>query len=267
MEKVGHRIRASKRAGITAIQDLTGYRLDIMLKDLRLFHFCFNRTELEDEPVRGFICRKILAFIQKPPDRSFAFITHERRQQSKAGSNIDPANSASECSETLPGQPGRVVVQTDELCIEGTGDISAASIALTVSDGDHGTCTSGEEVPGVPQPPPPPQPFIYHSCSRRLYDTTQEYRRMNLLSNPTSNWKITLLNDEYLFCPTYPSILFVPASFDEQNLSRVRNFRSRNRIPVLSWIHPINQATICRSSQPRTGVTGIRSSEDEMLLR
>lgn len=32
-------------------------------------------------------------------------------------------------------------------------------------------------------------------------------------------------------------------------------FRSRNRLPVLSWIHPTSLATITRCSQPSVGVS------------
>ncbi|CAN0587883.1 unnamed protein product, partial [Ectocarpus sp. 12 AP-2014] len=44
-------------------------------------------------------------------------------------------------------------------------------------------------------------------------------------------------------------------------------WRSRCRIPVLSWLHPLTGAGLCRSSQPMTGL-GINPSspEDEQLL-
>lgn len=43
-------------------------------------------------------------------------------------------------------------------------------------------------------------------------------------------------------------------------------FRSKNRLPVLSWIHPKSFATITRCSQPLVGVSGKRSAEDEQYI-
>ena len=37
-------------------------------------------------------------------------------------------------------------------------------------------------------------------------------------------------------------------------------------MPALSWLHPINQASISRSSQPRVGITEKRCKEDEELV-
>jgi len=46
----------------------------------------------------------------------------------------------------------------------------------------------------------------------------------------------------------------------------VIKFRSRNRIPVLTWIDPKSGAAIVRCSQPLTGMQRGRCSEDEQLL-
>ena len=48
------------------------------------------------------------------------------------------------------------------------------------------------------------------------------------------------------------------------HLRLVGEYRSRQRIPVLSWIHPHTQATITRSSQPMAGIMTKKSSDDEM---
>lgn len=67
-------------------------------------------------------------------------------------------------------------------------------------------------------------------------------------------WKITKINENYELCDSYPQILAVPAQATDDDLRAVANFRSRGRIPVLSWIHPESQATITRCSQPLVGV-------------
>lgn len=67
-------------------------------------------------------------------------------------------------------------------------------------------------------------------------------------------WRITKLNDNYEVCDSYPQVLAVPAQATDDEIRAVANFRSRGRIPVLSWIHPESQATITRCSQPLVGV-------------
>lgn len=45
------------------------------------------------------------------------------------------------------------------------------------------------------------------------------------------------------------------------------SFRSRNRLPVLSWIHPVSLATITRCAQPLCGLSGKRNFEDENYIQ
>ena len=44
-------------------------------------------------------------------------------------------------------------------------------------------------------------------------------------------------------------------------------FRSSGRVIALSWKHPENRACICRASQPRVGVLGLRSAADEKVIK
>lgn len=97
-----------------------------------------------------------------------------------------------------------------------------------------------------------------------VYDPLAEYRRQGL---PTESWRISRANENYQLCDTYPAILVVPSAADDSLLEAVASFRSRARIPVLSWIHPEGQATITRCSQPNVGVSGKRSAEDESYLQ
>ncbi len=65
----------------------------------------------------------------------------------------------------------------------------------------------------------------------------------------------------------------MPHSTDDLELDQVAEFRSRNRIPVLSWIrHDSSNVSkhnpaILRSSQPLCGMSGKRSLFDEMYLK
>lgn len=91
-----------------------------------------------------------------------------------------------------------------------------------------------------------------------------EFKRLNL---PNDSWRITKINDKYKLCDTYPSILVVPQTATETDLTAVAAFRSRARLPVLSWIHPESQASIVRCSQPLTGISGQRCAEDEKYIQ
>ncbi|XP_067145808.1 myotubularin-related protein 2 isoform X2 [Apteryx mantelli] len=98
----------------------------------------------------------------------------------------------------------------------------------------------------------------------KVYDPVWEYRRQGI---PNESWRLTKINERYELCDTYPAILVVPVNIPDEELKRVASFRSRGRIPVLSWIHPESQATITRCSQPMVGVSGKRSKEDEKYLQ
>ncbi len=81
-----------------------------------------------------------------------------------------------------------------------------------------------------------------------------------------TNWRITHMNKDYQFSPTYPAVLAVPANISDNTLNYASKYRSRARIPVLTYLHPVNDCTITRSSQPLVGIRGNRSIQDEKLL-
>ncbi|KAM6427367.1 phosphatidylinositol-3-phosphate phosphatase MTMR1 isoform 1-T1 [Liasis olivaceus] len=98
----------------------------------------------------------------------------------------------------------------------------------------------------------------------KVYDPVAEYKRQGL---PNESWKISKINSTYEFCDTYPSVLVVPTSVKDEDLSRVAAFRAKGRVPVLSWIHPESQATITRCSQPLIGPSDKQCKEDEKYLQ
>ncbi|XP_068107122.1 myotubularin isoform X2 [Hyperolius riggenbachi] len=96
-----------------------------------------------------------------------------------------------------------------------------------------------------------------------VYDPVAEFQRQGL---PNNNWRLTFINDHFEFCDTYPPLLMVPFHATDDDLRKVAAFRSRNRIPVLSWVHPENQSVIMRCSQPLVGMSGKRNKDDERYL-
>ncbi|XP_055711735.1 myotubularin-related protein 2 [Phlebotomus papatasi] len=96
-----------------------------------------------------------------------------------------------------------------------------------------------------------------------VYEPVAELKRLGV-NNDT--WRITRINDSYEICDSYPAVWAVPNNAPDELLKQVAGFRSRNRLPVLSWIHPQSQATITRCSQPLVGVSGKRSGDDEKYI-
>ncbi|EXJ81233.1 hypothetical protein A1O3_07523 [Capronia epimyces CBS 606.96] len=101
-----------------------------------------------------------------------------------------------------------------------------------------------------------------------LYDPMREWRRMGVGDDSKKlNWRISAINQDYgQLSDTYPALLAVPASISDNTLNYASRFRSRERLPVLTYLHPVNNCSITRSSQPRVGVRGNRSIQDEKLL-
>nr|CAB3264056.1 myotubularin-related protein 2-like [Phallusia mammillata] len=96
------------------------------------------------------------------------------------------------------------------------------------------------------------------------YSAKTEYQRLGM---PIEGWRYTKHNSKYELCDTYPHLLVVPAAASDDDLKQVAQFRSRGRIPVLSWIHPESQATITRCAQPLVGISGKKSRDDERYIQ
>ncbi|XP_073253195.1 phosphatidylinositol-3,5-bisphosphate 3-phosphatase MTMR2-like isoform X2 [Porites lutea] len=116
------------------------------------------------------------------------------------------------------------------------------------------------------------RPFFAYTYKERfevngwdIYDPEKEFLRQNV---PNECWQITRINEKFEFCETYPALLVVPASVTDEDLKKVAVFRSRERIPVLSWLHPKNSASITRASQPNAGLVGkTRNKDDERYFQ
>ncbi|KAG6609501.1 putative alpha-1,3-mannosyltransferase [Phytophthora cinnamomi] len=98
------------------------------------------------------------------------------------------------------------------------------------------------------------------------FDIRQEYGRIGLLSLP-DHLRCIDQSPKYTLCDTYPRHIIVPADISDVRLKAAAAFRSHQRLPVVSWIHRSNGATIVRSSQPLVGFKSARSGEDELLVQ
>ncbi|KAJ6102182.1 hypothetical protein N7486_004609 [Penicillium sp. IBT 16267x] len=98
-----------------------------------------------------------------------------------------------------------------------------------------------------------------------LYNPRKEWMRQGLLKE-SSGWRISDINTDYSFSPTYPALIAVPSSISDNTINYAGRYRSRARIPALTYFHPVNNCTITRSSQPLVGVRQNRSIQDEKLV-
>ncbi|KAK0165244.1 hypothetical protein PV328_003777 [Microctonus aethiopoides] len=94
-----------------------------------------------------------------------------------------------------------------------------------------------------------------------LFDIQSEFQRQGL---PNAEWALSYLNSNYDLCDTYPRYLYVPESCTNNILVGSAKFRSKGRLPVLTYLHS-NKAAICRCSQPLSGFNA-RCPEDEQML-
>ena len=70
----------------------------------------------------------------------------------------------------------------------------------------------------------------------------------------------------FQYSETYPSVLCVPSVISDTTLKHTASFRSKARIPVLTYFHSVNDCTITRSAQPSVGIRQSRSPQDEKLV-
>uniref|UniRef100_A0A674GMD0 Myotubularin related protein 8 n=1 Tax=Taeniopygia guttata TaxID=59729 RepID=A0A674GMD0_TAEGU len=97
----------------------------------------------------------------------------------------------------------------------------------------------------------------------KLIDLKLDYQRMGI---PNDSWEITDINKDYEVCSTYPPEIVVPRAATKAVVMGSSRFRSRGRIPVLSYFYKENNAALCRCSQPLAGFSA-RCLEDEQMLQ
>ncbi|GAB5593661.1 phosphatidylinositol-3-phosphatase ymr1 [Umbelopsis nana] len=109
-----------------------------------------------------------------------------------------------------------------------------------------------------------PRPLYTSTDGWKLYDPVAEFERMGV--GKIDSWRFSSINRDYSFSPTYPRVLVVPSKISDNVLNYAAKYRSKARIPALSYLHWANKATITRCSQPMVGIKQARSIQDEKLI-
>lgn len=114
------------------------------------------------------------------------------------------------------------------------------------------------------------QPHKDEVRASAAYDARREFARMGIspkaADGPGTAWRISDINQDYSFSRTYPSVLCVPKAVSDNMLKYGGGFRSKCRIPCLTYLHS-NGGSISRSSQPMTGMQNKRNPQDERLVQ
>lgn len=96
-----------------------------------------------------------------------------------------------------------------------------------------------------------------------IFSPVAEYTRLGILRTD-SRWR--LWEDNFNLVPTYPSGFIVPAVLTDAEVIEAAKFRSRCRLPALTWQSPLTGAVLCRSSQPNVGFSNKTNLCDKLLL-
>ena len=104
-----------------------------------------------------------------------------------------------------------------------------------------------------------------------LYDPEKEFQRQGLTNldyemKQGKPFRKTSLNENYLLCETYPKFLITVGAISESNYKESSLFRTKNRLPTLSYYYYNSRGTIWRSAQAKTGISGNRNRFDEELM-
>ena len=116
-----------------------------------------------------------------------------------------------------------------------------------------------------------------------IYSPEKEYLRQGITENNDLNLSITKKNENYQLCSTYPKILVEPSSMTDEDLEKASKFRTKNRLPVLSYYYNGNNnnnknqnktqnqkikvtPSIWRSSQTKVGLIGLGKNDEDIKL-
>ena len=106
----------------------------------------------------------------------------------------------------------------------------------------------------------------------KILNPKKEFQRQNLdFSDKASKLKESVLNKNFGLCSTYPDYLVFPTSLQDHEIKEASLFRTKNRLPTLSYYYNPNGkktfGSLWRSSQNKPGLTQNRSTTDERLLK
>lgn len=95
---------------------------------------------------------------------------------------------------------------------------------------------------------------------RAEYDRQLDHPKLRRL------YRISIANNYYQICPTYPPYIMACANTSESNIVAASKERSIGRVGAVTWIHPETGAALLRSSQPIVGIKLSACPNDSKML-
>ena len=83
----------------------------------------------------------------------------------------------------------------------------------------------------------------------------------------SENFQIVTQDDNYKICRTYPKKLIFPRQLSLKQILACSRFRTKYRLPALSYYHKESGYSIWRSSQCMQGLMNNRSMEYEIMVQ
>lgn len=102
---------------------------------------------------------------------------------------------------------------------------------------------------------------IDRASAWKMIRMESDFERMGL---PNKKWRLCALNKNFKLSETYPETLYVPAAASDEVVYGSAVFRSKHRVPALTYLHS-SGGVIVRCSQPLAGFNN-RSASDEKLI-
>ena len=94
-------------------------------------------------------------------------------------------------------------------------------------------------------------------------DLSAEFARQGVSTD--ARWRVTQANANYDLCATYPPLLIVPAALSDARLKEGSRWRSKRRVPTLTWYDKATGAALIRASQPKSGLSGAHVDDAALL--
>ena len=98
-----------------------------------------------------------------------------------------------------------------------------------------------------------------------IYNVEEEFNEQGL--NIKDNKKFTLFQNNYKICESYPKQFIIPSYLNEDDIIKCGKYRTKKRLPVLTYYYKKNGCSIWRSSQPKTKFGLTSSDKDVELLK
>ena len=99
----------------------------------------------------------------------------------------------------------------------------------------------------------------------KIYKFSKEFKRQGIDFSTEGKFRI-LNNSDFKYCETYPKKLIVPNEMSDKDIIKSADFRTKNRMPTLTYRNKKNKCCIWRSSQTKGGFSGGINESDVKLI-